>query len=109
MLVVALLLRRSPPEAVHWWHYALFGYATMAAVMPWLNGGIEAEELSLRYSLLAGLVYGVPVAIAAMVLRHSAHPVFAIWAHALLALWLLHLVIALVRYLRPTLPRSGPS
>lgn len=90
----------SATASVSWWPYFVGGYGFLSAIVPWLVGGIEREELTLRYSVLIGVFVAIPLAVAAHWLRGSAYHSLAVACWVLIAGWGVHLLISVINLFR---------
>ena len=82
------------------WPFVLGGYAMLAATVPWLAGGIERNELSLRASAIFGVVGALPFAGAAWALHDTPYRLLACGFAALVGLSAIHALSAVVLSLR---------
>lgn len=97
-LALGFLLRGTPesdPAAT--WPYVAAGYGLLAAIVPWLAGSYGAGEFSLRYWLVLGATFALPVAGGAWLLGGTPYADLGIGFWGLSALWLVQGAIALAR------------
>ena len=108
--ILGFAFRHVPAIApTHWWAYALTAYAAGASVFPWLLGGIEREEFSLRLSVALGIVYALPCAVAAAWLRPTPYHALAFIDQLFVGLWLVHFLIAIVLLFVPRKPSPADA
>lgn len=99
-LAVGFALRNVPATAhAAGWPYALFGYALLATVAPWLLGGVEEDEFQLRVSLVLGLLFALPFWLASRWLAHTPYHAIATYSRVMVALWGVHLLVSIVNWL----------
>jgi hypothetical protein len=95
-LVLGVLFKDTPAAAPHAaWPYWLAGYGALAAVVPWLTGGLGKKEFSPGYSMVLLVTFAAPMALAAWWLADSPYRAISIGCAALAGLWVAHLMIAL--------------
>lgn len=100
-LIGGYLLRGVPPQAaVARWPYFAFGYAFLAATVPWIAGGYLREELRWRASLLYGVVLAFPMALAARWLRPTPYRTLGYGCGVMVVLWAGHLAVSVVAQAR---------
>lgn len=94
-LALAVMLGSTPPGTdTKLWPFLLGGYGFLAALVPWLIGGLSKAELSFGYSAFLGAAFAVPMAVAATWLEPSAYRSIAMGCWILAIFWLLHLLTA---------------
>jgi hypothetical protein len=103
-IVLAVALKDAAPASeTALWPFLLGGYGLLAALVPWLAGGVSEGEMSLGYSAFLVLVFGLPMTVAAFLLVPTAYAGIGYGCLALAAASLLHLLAAVaIRLRRPT-------
>ncbi len=86
----------STPDPAATWPYVLGGYAFLAAVVPWLAGGLGRSDFSVGYSAILGVIVAAPVALGAWWLTGTPYFVIAFGFWVLVAFWVAHLGVAVV-------------
>jgi hypothetical protein len=107
--VIALVLGAmfddvAPGSPTATWPYVLAGYGAFAATVPWLAGGVMREELGLRFSLLLGVFFALPMAAGGWWLVPTAYRTIGLGCWVLVGAWGLHLLVACALTL---VPRRG--
>lgn len=106
-IAVFLALRfndEAPSTGAPLWPWVLGAYGGAAAVLPWLTGGLGAEELTLRMAAVLGLLFALPMALAAWGLMSSPYPLLAYGCGVLVAAWALFAVACVTRASRRRTP-----
>ena len=102
-LVLGWRLRGTPADAEPaLWPYVLAGYGLLAATIPWLLGGVDRGELRWQYSLLLGVLFALPMALAAWWLDDTPYRSIRFGCWALAAAWGVHLAVGLLPASRRT-------
>lgn len=94
-LVLGALYRETATDSPSQWSYWVAGYGFLAATAPWLTGGLERNDFSLRTSTIFGIIFAVPLAVSAYWLSSSPYPALVIGCWVLLFLWGAHFLAAL--------------
>jgi Zn-dependent protease with chaperone function len=102
--VIALALgfhfRNTPSsQPTSWWAYALFVYALLAVVIPWMSGGVTRNELNVLFSFVLGVVFALPMWAASRWLADSPYQLVATVMRILVWLWLAHLSLSVVLWM----------
>jgi hypothetical protein len=96
VLIVGWRFRHAAPTAPQpVWPYFLTGYAFLAATVPWLSGGIDRDEFSPRLSILLGVLFALPMAVAGHWLISSPYRALGWGCWLLAAAWAVHLLISI--------------
>ncbi len=92
---LGFLFRDTPAtDQASTWPYVLGGYGFVAAVAPWLAGGLDRSSLSIRLSAVLGLLFAAPVALSAYWLSTSPYSTISIGCWVLVALWAVHFAVS---------------
>ena len=107
-LVLGFLFRDTPAtQPTSTWPFVLAAYGLMAAVAPWLTGGLGRDSFSIRLAAVLGLVFAAPVAVSAHWLSASPYSAIGYGCWALVVLWAIYGMASIVIRLGGT-PSSGP-
>lgn len=92
---MGLHFRHVPAGApAHVWPYLLFSYGALAAVLPWTLGNFYEDEFRFAPSLVLGVLYALPLALAARWLSSTPYPWIGRAYRVLASLWFLHLAVS---------------